>query len=413
MPSTPPILCITDQKSAPDDGHLFQHLPEHWCGGSFPGVQVLPTDQIGTDLEVSRFCLVMILVDGNEGTNSQMIERMVQATAELEIPIVLLGQNLDGSNPDRPEHISLLSDSTPPEVLAPYLAGIIQRNRRVRTITQEHELTQRLMGNIHREIGQIDEELQSASIVQREFMPKTMPSIGSVSASVLWRPSSYVSGDFYQAVQIDEHRMGLLLADAAGHGVGSALMTIVMARAFKPLDEAGACDPGVVLQRINQALVQIQGGRMQFATGIYVVLDCFEGSLTYACAGHPAPLLLNEDTMEPLDMEDAGPALGIFEEAEYDSMEAHLNEEQSLLLYSDGFEHAFPLPNSEVTDLQSPSNAYMNVFKSLSGLHTTEQMVARLEQAIDGRRGSLQPYDDLTLLCARRSLIPATISRST
>ena len=129
--------------------------------------------------------------------------------------------------------------------------------------------------------------------------------------------------------------------------------------------------------------------------------------------GHPAPLLLDEDTMEPLDMEDAGPALGIFEEAEYDSMEARLNEEQSLLLYSDGFEHAFPLPNSEVTDLQSPSNAYMNVFKSLSGLHTTEEMVARLEQAIDGRRGSLQPYDDLTLLCARRSLIPATISRST
>ena len=411
MPATPPILCIADHESVSDADQLGRRLQAHWCGAPFPGMRVIAPDHIGSDLEVGRFCLVLIVVESKDDTHSPVIRRTIQTTAEREIPIVLVGNHLDDMHLEHPEQLIVISKSTAEEALAPYLAGIIQRNRRLDVITREHELTQRLVGNVHREIGLIDEELQSASIVQREFMPKTLPSIGTVSASALWRPSSYVSGDFYQAVQIDERRMGLLLADAAGHGVGSALMTIVMARAFKPVDERGACDPASVLQRINQALVQIQGGRMQFATGIYILLDCIDGSLSYACAGHPAPLLLDEDSMEPLKMEQAGPALGIFEDAEYEVMQGRVHEDQSILLYSDGFEHAFPLPNSDVTDLQSPSNAYMNVFKSLSGLKTTQEMVARLEQAIDGRRGSLQPYDDLTLLCARRATTPASIQQ--
>ena len=414
MPSTGSILIITDSDSVHDAHRLGRDLEAHWCGGPFPGAKVLHAGGIDSDPDVSRFSLVLIV--GGRGTipfpNTSGIDRTIHLSIQHEIPVVLIGHEGDASSHGLPGQVLTFPDSRTPEALAPFLAGITRRNQRLETITQEHELTQRLVGNIHREIGQIDEELQSASIVQREFMPKSMPSLGTVSTSVLWRPSSYVSGDFYQAVQIDERRIGMLLVDAAGHGVGSALMTIVMARAFNPVDEEGGCSPGAVLQRINQALVQIQGGRMQFATGIYIVLDCFDGSISYACAGHPAPFLLDERSMEPLGTEGAGPALGIFEDADYEVMHGRLNEAQSILLYSDGFEHAFPLPNSDVTNLQSPNNAYMNVFKSLSDLGTTQQMVDRIEQVIDGRRGSLQPYDDLTLLCVRRARVTSGIEQA-
>ncbi|MEE2681706.1 MAG: PP2C family protein-serine/threonine phosphatase [Planctomycetota bacterium] len=407
MPSAKPLLFVADHESVRDACRLSCGLEAHWCDGPCPTARILDTGCASADLEVGRFSLVVALIDAHTERIPRRIDQVVQAAVQQEVPVVLIGDLAEDELRGQPEQVLTLPESTSPEILAPYLAGIIGRDRRLGALVREHELTQRLVGNIHREIGQIDAELQSAAIVQREFMPRRMPTIGAVSASALWRPSTYVSGDFYQAVRIDDRRMGLLLADAAGHGVGSALMTIVMARAFSPSAEDGSCSPARVLSEINQALVQIQGGRMQFATGIYVVIDCIDGSLSYACAGHPAPLLLDDCCMKPLGMDDAGPALGIFEDAEYKVMHGQLDEAQSILLYSDGFEHAFPSPQSDVTDLQTPNNAYLDVFRSLSDLKTTPQMVERIEQVIDGRRGSLQPFDDLTLLCARRSPVPA------
>ncbi|MAJ46984.1 MAG: hypothetical protein CBC35_06860 [Planctomycetes bacterium TMED75] len=402
MPSTKPILLI----SAPDVFEQSEVTPaalrKHWCVGRFPGALSIRVDEVGMDFDLSGFSTVLIDSGTHSRSTNRAIKRLIHVATELNVPVLILGseQEVAGSSLDS---LAILADGTAPEHLAPYLAGLIHRNQRVIELTREQELTQRLVGNVSKEIDLIDEELQSASIVQREFMPRSMPSVGKVSVSALWRPSSYVSGDFYQAVRLDDRRIGLLLADAAGHGVGSALMTIVMARAFMPLEGDAVIDPATVISRINHALVQIKCGRMQFATGVYVIVDCVDGSLQYAGAGHPPPFLLDEQRLEPLDMNDAGPAMGIFEEAEYEVLEASLDPGQNLLMYSDGFEQAFPLPTSSLNDLETPTNAYMNVFKSLSHLGSTEEMVERLEQAIESRRGSLRPIDDVTLVCARRA----------
>ena len=402
MPSTKPILLITASGGLEKPEVSPGALRKHWCDAPFPGVLPVAVEHLDRDVDLGGFSAVLIGPGTHSKSTTGAIRRLIHVASELTLPVLMLESEHGMGGPSL-DHIAVLSERTPPEQIACFLAGLIHRNRRVIDLTREQELTQRLVGNVSKEIDLIDEELQTASIVQREFMPRSMPAVGRVSVSALWRPSSYVSGDFYQAVRLDDRRIGLLLTDAAGHGVGSALMTIVMARAFTPLEGDAVVDPATVIRRINHALVQIKCGRMQFATGVYVIVDCLDGSLQYAGAGHPAPLLLDEQRLEPLDMTHAGPAMGIFEEAEYEVLDASLAPGQNLLMYSDGFEQAFPLPTSPLSDLETPSNAYMNVFKSLSDLGSTEEMVERLELVIESRRGSLRPIDDVTLVCARRA----------
>ncbi len=392
----PPLLLI-----APDEDRvrclgLGEQLAGHWCTGSFPGVEVRsrrPQDLDG--------CQAVIVVEAAGAHHPPgMLGALALEAEERHLPVVVLG---DGTERPVPMHALVrMPGDTPPAVLAPFLCGLLERNRRVLELAGERELDRRLMGNVHEQIDLIDEELQSASIVQREFLTGSMPSLGTVSVSAMWRPSSYVSGDFYQAVQLDDRHLGVLLMDAAGHGVGSALMTIAMARAFVPVTGEGVVDPGRVLDVLNRSLLQLPGGRHRFATGVYVIVDCEQGRLRYASAGHPPPLRLGRSALDPLDTTDAGPALGIFDDHDYQVMEDRLEPGERLLVHTDGFEQAFAGPGATVAELQGQNANYLEVFRTLGEVERGEDLVGRLEALVDRGRGSLRPPDDLSLVCVTR-----------
>ena len=122
--------------------------------------------------------------------------------------------------------------------------------------------------------------------------------------------------------------------------------------------------------------------------------------------------MLSETELRVLENTRGGGLLGIFPEAEYDVMTERLQPGESFLVHSDGFEQAFPLPTAGPSELTRPTNAYLNVFKSLGEARDPEEMMQRLSLAIDSRRGSLHPCDDLTLLCIHHqrqtSAVPVT-----
>jgi serine phosphatase RsbU (regulator of sigma subunit) len=120
-------------------------------------------------------------------------------------------------------------------------------------------------------------------------------------------------------------------------------------------------------------------------------------------------MILAKDRVTALDLEHGGAGLGIFDDSEFETMPGRLEAGESLLIYSDGFEQAFPMPDAPEDALHMPNNAYLNVFKSLAGLGDPEAMIGRLESAIDARRGSLRQKDDLTLLCVHHAGGPSQI----
>src|SRR5271154_4600512 len=127
-----------------------------------------------------------------------------------------------------------------------------------------------------------------------------------------------VAGDFYDFIQIDEHLIGILVADVSGHGMPAALISSMLKIALDGQTEC-ALEPARVLAGLNRALCgKFQG---HFVTAVYVVVDTEKQSLRYAGAGPPPLVIMNHSAGEAHDFVENGLFLGAFPDATYTSME--------------------------------------------------------------------------------------------
>lgn len=296
----------------------------------------------------------------------------------------------------------VLPPDAPPVALLGVLSSLAARQPLVEDLSNELMVLRATQRGLRAELDRLHEELQLASRVQAEFMPRCLPDVPGLDMGVLFRPCGYVSGDIYDVQALDDGRVGVFLADAMGHGVPAALLTTALCRALVTREAGPAgvrvLEPAEAMTRLNRALSQHAVGVSQFATAVYAVIDPASGSVTVAGAGHPAPLRLGDQGRTSFETD--GPVLGVFPEAEFSQTTFRLGAGQTLLLYTDGLEQAFPEPDR---DVRRPSNGYLRVLESiaaearLGGLIMTEAML-RLSRLIDGQAGSLSQADDVTAL---------------
>ena len=78
----------------------------------------------------------------------------------------------------------------------------------------------------------VDNELEIARNIQIAILPRGVPPTRNLRMSATYRPMTAVAGDFYEFVPVDEARLGILVADVAGHGVPAAL---IASRAAAPI----------------------------------------------------------------------------------------------------------------------------------------------------------------------------------
>ncbi|MEO0587391.1 MAG: PP2C family protein-serine/threonine phosphatase [Planctomycetota bacterium] len=255
------------------------------------------------------------------------------------------------------------------------------------------------------QIGKIDEELRLAAQLQKEFLPESVPEVGDCRFGVLWRPAGYVSGDIYDVERLDEKHIGIFLADAVGHGVPAALMTMFIKRSLRTKevgpDGYRIVEPGEALARLNTDMAERQTGKVRFATAVYGVLNTETRVLRIARAGHPFPMWLKADgTTEMLEPD--GGLLGVFPEDTFEQSEITLGQGDRLLIYSDGFEMAFPDENTgkgKAEHKRSIANErYTEEFEDLR-IGTPIRALHRLETRLEQQAGSLNQQDDLTVVC--------------
>jgi serine phosphatase RsbU (regulator of sigma subunit) len=241
----------------------------------------------------------------------------------------------------------------------------------------------------------LDEELRLAARLQRDFLPKSLPAVGNVRFSVLFRPAGYVSGDIYDAVRLDEHHVGFYIADAVGHGMPAALLTIFIKQALKMKDILPSgyrlLKPSEALSRLNEAMIEQELSHAAFATAIYATIDARTRQVSIARAGHPLALVLRPDgSIHPVQNE--GGLLGIFPGEVCADLSVQLSPGDRFILYSDGMDVAFG-----TDDAQQPRwQRELIDLRDLPG----EQLIAEFAARIDKFRGDAEPKDDLTLLIA-------------
>jgi serine phosphatase RsbU (regulator of sigma subunit) len=277
-------------------------------------------------------------------------------------------------------------------------AGVEDHLRRaqaeVDALKQEVHVLRRRDETLKFYMHRLDEELRLAARLQQDFLPKALPQVGRVHFHTLFRPAGYVSGDLYDVMRLDEHHVGFYMADAVGHGMPAALLTMFLKNALvtKEIGPTGykLLPPGQSMARLNAALVDQNLSQATFATALYGSIDTRSLKLTFARGGHPGPILITADgRLESLDAD--GGLLGIFPGEEFAEASVQLAAGDRVFVFTDGIEVAF---SGDETNDQARWREELYARRDLS----TVDLITDFAQHLDGEAGSLTPKDDLTMI---------------
>lgn len=239
---------------------------------------------------------------------------------------------------------------------------------------------------------ELNEEMRLAARLQRDFLPRRLPEIGPARFSVLYRPLSWVSGDIYDITRLDETHIGFYVADAVGHGMPAALLTMFIKKALQTKRIVGntyqIVPPEVSLSELNADICDQALSSCQFCTALYAIFDTASMTLTYARAGHPEAVLLHADGSAE-KIEGPGSLLGIFPQEQYESRQVTLQGGDRLVLYTDGAEPAFRA-------MAGDSAADIDVALGKIAAATSDDLVLSLTAHLEQVPASCQ--DDVTVV---------------
>ncbi len=188
-----------------------------------------------------------------------------------------------------------------------------------------------------------EEELLLAREIQQALTSQEFPRIANAGShldfAARYIPSTDLAGDFFQVIQVRHDCAGILICDVMGHGVRSALV-VAMMRGLLEKQCSQASEPGVFLEGLNDGLTAIleRAGTTMFATAFYGMIDLSSGTLSYACAGHPGPIIDGPAGPRQLAVprSEKGPGLGLIEGASYHTTIVPLSEINRMILFTDG-----------------------------------------------------------------------------
>src|ERR671916_733274 len=262
--------------------------------------------------------------------DSPALRQMREAGVKLLVPLVSQGELIGllnlGPRLSQQEYSAddrkLLSD------LATQTAPAVRVAQLVRQQQQEAQERER-----------IEQELRVARLIQQTLLPKTLPELPGYDVAAYYQPAREVGGDFYDFVDLEDGRLGLVVGDVTDKGVPAAL---VMATTRTMLRAAAQrlFSPGEVLRQTNDALVTDIPPNM-FITCLYAILEPESGRLLYANAGHDLPYRRRVGRSEGAEeLRARGMPLGLMPGMGYEEKEVVLERGESVLFYSDGLVEA-------------------------------------------------------------------------
>lgn len=266
------------------------------------------------------------------------------------------------------------------------------------TIRKTHQELEELRKalTLQQRLSVLHRELEIASQIQLSTLPSTFPAFPDRDEFDLYAmmiPAQEVGGDFYDFFLIDEDRLGFVLGDVSGKGIGAALFMAITRTMIRATALPGL-SPAECLAHVNRVLHPETMSRM-FVTSVFGVLDTASGELEYCNAGHHSPVLLRADGTVEEAPRTGGLGLCLVPEFGYTSRKTHLTPGDSVLLYTDGV--------TEAVNAAGEQYGEDRLFRCLQGCHdqAPADVVRDLLQSVTQFSGGRAQADDITMLALK------------
>lgn len=242
----------------------------------------------------------------------------------------------------------------------------------------------------------LERELDLAREIQEGLLPKRLPELKGYQIVGWNRPAEKTGGDCYDFIQFDADRVGVLLADASGHGIAPALVVSQLRAMVRVLLLGPAMEQAQVIRRVNQILCEdLPADR--FITAFCGVIDAEHHELRYCSAGQ-GPILHVKPAQQTVKQFSATYCpLGILEELEF-HLDQPINFDKGdvLLLVTDGF---YEWANTKGE--QFGIERLKKVALELADLAAAD-IITRILEEVTRFAGGTHQEDDLTAIVIKR-----------
>ena len=236
------------------------------------------------------------------------------------------------------------------------------------------------------------QELEIAKQVQARLFPQTLPLLKTLEYTGACMQAHEVGGDYYDFLNLGRARLGLVIGDTSGKGIGAALLMANLQANLRSQSAIALEKPQQFLQSVNQ-LFYANTTENAYATLFFAEYDDRTRRLRYANCGHYSPLLLRRDgALQRLDS--TSTVLGLFPAWDCSVEEQHLFPGDILALYTDGISEALNHAQEEFGEQRLIESLRRNRERPTQILLTT--ILDEVQQFSAHER-----HDDLTLIIAK------------
>lgn len=239
----------------------------------------------------------------------------------------------------------------------------------------------------------LDSELELALEIQKNLLPKKVPSIHNCDIAGISIPSRFVGGDYFDYITLDETHLLIAIADVSGKGMPAALLMANVQASLRSLAPLKLPLTELIL-RINLVVYQNTTAD-KFVTFFCGIFDCEKKSFNYINAGHNPPLLLRKSG-EFIELREGGLILGFTDEPfPYSEGNTTLNKEDILLFYTDGVTEAQNDNQQEFGE--DKLKVIMLNNKSDSAVRIMNRIITEVQSYSENK----EQFDDITLIVAK------------
>ncbi|MBI5360009.1 MAG: SpoIIE family protein phosphatase [Planctomycetes bacterium] len=243
----------------------------------------------------------------------------------------------------------------------------------------------------------LEHELVIANDIQANLLPKKLPRIAGYDVAAYYRPTKEIGGDYYDFIQIDSQRLGIVIADVSGKGIpGSMVMT--MARGLIRMEATKNLSTADTLAKVNKIIAgDIKPG--MFVTALYAIWNVAEHKLLVSSAGHNPLIVVRKRTGKVELINPNGIALGfdkgpIFQRTVKESV-INIEPGDRFVFYTDGVPEAMNAEDELFGEERFHKLCVALADKESNGF------VSAIVNAIDDHKGDAPQHDDITLVTLR------------